>query len=233
MISATGRMPVIAAPIAAPRIACSEIGVSQTRSGPNSSNSPAVVLNTPPAAPMSSPRHTTRRVAAHLPGDPLGHRLAVASVPPCRPSVRPHVGRQPRPGPAAAPPWRPRSPRRSAAATARRSTSTAVARRRRAPQPLPGHGERVALAIQPRPRRPGGTCRGRRGCARSAGRSAPRSPSARSPRPGPLDRRLRRSGGPRPRRCRRSLGRQPVGRRPVGGRVRAPRSPTPIGVYSM
>ena len=59
MISATGRIPVIAAPIATPRIACSEMGVSQIRSRPNSSNNPAVVLNTPPAAPMSSPRHTT------------------------------------------------------------------------------------------------------------------------------------------------------------------------------
>ena len=72
MISATGRIPVIAAPIAAPTIACSEIGVSQTRLGPNSSNSPTVVLNTPPAAPMSSPRQTTRRVAAKLAGQALG-----------------------------------------------------------------------------------------------------------------------------------------------------------------
>ena len=61
MISATGRIPVIAAPIAIPAIACSEIGVSRTRSGPNSANSPAVVLNTPPAAPMSSPSKTTDR----------------------------------------------------------------------------------------------------------------------------------------------------------------------------
>ena len=59
MISATGRSPVIAAPRAAPTMACSEIGVSQTRSGPNSVNSPVVVLKTPSAAPMSSPRHTT------------------------------------------------------------------------------------------------------------------------------------------------------------------------------
>ena len=44
MISATGRRPVIAAPIAAPRIACSEIGVSLTRVGPNSSSSPTVGL---------------------------------------------------------------------------------------------------------------------------------------------------------------------------------------------
>ena len=35
MISAIGRKPVIAAPMAAPRIACSEIGVSRTLSGPN------------------------------------------------------------------------------------------------------------------------------------------------------------------------------------------------------
>ena len=40
MISATGRMPVIAAPIAAPTMACSEIGVSQTRAGPNSCEQP-------------------------------------------------------------------------------------------------------------------------------------------------------------------------------------------------
>ena len=35
-ISATGRMPIIAAPTAAPTIAVSEIGVSMTRSSPNS-----------------------------------------------------------------------------------------------------------------------------------------------------------------------------------------------------
>jgi hypothetical protein len=70
MISATGRIPVIAAPIAAPTMACSEIGVSHTRPDPNSSCSPTVVLNTPPAAPMSSPRHTTvgsRRISRAMP----------------------------------------------------------------------------------------------------------------------------------------------------------------------
>ena len=60
MISAIGRSPVMAAPIAAPRIACSEIGVSITRRGPNRSSSPAVVLNTPPAPATSSPMSTTR-----------------------------------------------------------------------------------------------------------------------------------------------------------------------------
>lgn len=70
MISATGRIPVMAAPIAAPTMACSEMGVSHTRPGPNSLNSPAVVLNTPPASPMSSPRHTTagsRRISRAMP----------------------------------------------------------------------------------------------------------------------------------------------------------------------
>ena len=47
-ISATGRMPIIAAPIAAPTIAVSEIGVSMTRSSPNSPTSPSVTLNAPP-----------------------------------------------------------------------------------------------------------------------------------------------------------------------------------------
>jgi hypothetical protein len=60
MISATGRSPVMAAPIAAPRIACSEMGVSMTRRGPKRSSSPGVVLKTPPAPAMSSPISTTR-----------------------------------------------------------------------------------------------------------------------------------------------------------------------------
>ena len=59
MSSAIGRRPVIAAPMAAPTIACSLIGVSRTRSGPNRASSPSVVLNTPPAAPTSSPMNTT------------------------------------------------------------------------------------------------------------------------------------------------------------------------------
>jgi hypothetical protein len=70
MISAIGRRPVIAAPIVAPTIACSEIGVSLTRSGPNSSSRPGVVLNTPPAAATSSPiRYTrsSRRISCAMP----------------------------------------------------------------------------------------------------------------------------------------------------------------------
>jgi hypothetical protein len=70
MISAMGFNPVMAAPMAAPKIACSEIGVSRMRRGPNSSNNPTVALNTPPAAPMSSPRNTTfssRRISCAMP----------------------------------------------------------------------------------------------------------------------------------------------------------------------
>ena len=44
MISTTGRSPSIAAPIAAPTKPSSAIGVSRTRSGPNSVSSPAVIL---------------------------------------------------------------------------------------------------------------------------------------------------------------------------------------------
>ena len=70
MISAITGMPVIAAPIAAPRIACSEMGVSRTRPGPNSSMRPTVVLKTPPAGPMSSPSITrlgSRRISWAMP----------------------------------------------------------------------------------------------------------------------------------------------------------------------
>ena len=59
MISTTGRSPIAEAPTAAPMNPISEIGVSLTRKWPNSSNSPSVALNTPPAAPTSSPRTMT------------------------------------------------------------------------------------------------------------------------------------------------------------------------------
>ena len=59
-ISAMGRMPISAAPEAAPTMAISEIGVSMTRSGPKRSISPALVLNAPPYAPTSSPIRKTR-----------------------------------------------------------------------------------------------------------------------------------------------------------------------------
>ncbi len=46
--STTGRSPIQAAPIAAPTKPSSEIGVSSTRSSPNSSSRPAVTPNAPP-----------------------------------------------------------------------------------------------------------------------------------------------------------------------------------------
>ena len=54
MISTIGRRPIMAAPSAAPSIAVSEMGVSNTRS-PNSSVRPRVTPNTPPGAATSSP----------------------------------------------------------------------------------------------------------------------------------------------------------------------------------
>ena len=47
-ISATGRMPISAAPVQPPTIAVSESGASSTRHGPNSSWKPSVTLNAPP-----------------------------------------------------------------------------------------------------------------------------------------------------------------------------------------
>src|SRR6266536_1941859 len=59
MISATGRMPWSAAPIAAPASAISEIGVLRTRSRPNSSSIPCVTPIEPPISAMSSPMTKT------------------------------------------------------------------------------------------------------------------------------------------------------------------------------
>src|SRR3954451_24026647 len=59
MISATGRMPCIAAPIAVPASAISEIGVLRTRCGPNSASMPCVTPIEPPISAMSSPMMKT------------------------------------------------------------------------------------------------------------------------------------------------------------------------------
>ena len=59
MISATGRMPWSAAPMAAPASAISEIGVLRTRVGPNSSSIPCVTPIEPPISAMSSPMTKT------------------------------------------------------------------------------------------------------------------------------------------------------------------------------
>ncbi len=58
-ISATGLNPMRLAPIAAPTIAASLIGVSITRSAPKRSRKPSVNLKAPPYRPMSSPRRKT------------------------------------------------------------------------------------------------------------------------------------------------------------------------------
>src|SRR5579863_4741198 len=60
MISTTGRSPVIAAPTAMPVNPASEIGVSLTRSFPNSSTSPESTLKGVPASATSSPIMHTR-----------------------------------------------------------------------------------------------------------------------------------------------------------------------------
>src|SRR5579871_3575753 len=60
MISATGRNPSSAAPIAAPTIAVSEIGVSRTRAAPCFVDRPRVSFRAPPAgSATSSPRMMT------------------------------------------------------------------------------------------------------------------------------------------------------------------------------
>jgi len=66
MTSTTGRMPMIAAPMPAPTMAASEIGVLRTRSGPNSASMPCVTPMEPPISAMSSPMMKTsgsRRIA--------------------------------------------------------------------------------------------------------------------------------------------------------------------------
>ena len=55
MISAIGRMPMMALPTAQPISAASEIGASFTCSGPNSCSSPAEAPNRLPQRPTSSP----------------------------------------------------------------------------------------------------------------------------------------------------------------------------------
>src|SRR5467141_1899933 len=60
MMSTTGRKPVIAAPTPMPVKPASEIGVSITRSAPNSSTSPDSTLNGVPASATSSPKMHTR-----------------------------------------------------------------------------------------------------------------------------------------------------------------------------
>src|ERR1700726_1277697 len=60
IMSTTGRRPVIAAPTPTPVKPASEIGVSTTRSAPNSSTKPESTLNGVPASATSSPKMHTR-----------------------------------------------------------------------------------------------------------------------------------------------------------------------------
>src|SRR3989442_1610863 len=60
MMSTTGRIPVMAAPTAIPVKPASEIGVSSTRSLPNSSTRPLSTLYSVPASATSSPQMKTR-----------------------------------------------------------------------------------------------------------------------------------------------------------------------------
>src|SRR5580704_750488 len=69
MMSTIGRSPVIAAPTPRPVNPASEIGVSMTRSLPNSSTSPISTLNVVPASATSSPIRTTvgsRRISSAI-----------------------------------------------------------------------------------------------------------------------------------------------------------------------
>src|SRR5947209_17277704 len=59
MVSAAGRIPVIAAPRPRPEMAASEVGESMARSGPNSSTRPERTLNGCPASATSSPMRKT------------------------------------------------------------------------------------------------------------------------------------------------------------------------------
>src|SRR5439155_1587264 len=91
-ISATGRMPSMAAPTAAPTMADSARGVSHTRSAPNSSMNPSVTLNAPPNAPMSSPRQNTdssARISSRRPSE-IACRYVISGM-----SVHPLANRGP------------------------------------------------------------------------------------------------------------------------------------------
>ena len=78
--STIGRIPMMAAPTAAPKKPSSAIGVLSIRSG-NSFSRPSVTVNAPPHPPgtaMSSPRQKTAGSRAHLLGDPLAQRFGNA-----------------------------------------------------------------------------------------------------------------------------------------------------------
>ena len=79
MISATGRLPVAAAPTATAAMASSEIGVSRTRSGAELLDQPLGHAEDAAAAPDGHvlAHDEDRRVAAHLLAQRLVERLRV------------------------------------------------------------------------------------------------------------------------------------------------------------
>src|SRR5260370_1338522 len=78
IMSTTGRSPVRAAPTARPVKPASEIGVSSTRSLPNSSNKPERTLNGVPASATSSPKMQT--VGSRRISSASASRIACANV---------------------------------------------------------------------------------------------------------------------------------------------------------
>ena len=191
MISATGRRPVIAAPIAAPRIACSEIGVSITRRRTELVEQPGGRLEHPAGAGdvLADQHHPL--VARASPARCRARRRRDRSVAPRRASVGPDVGDRRSPGRGSGPAtWPPRWPRRrrprpaasmsvelAPASTPRRSSRSAVDGERVVGLPgldlarrpvLAGVGPRVAAVPvgqrldQRRARRRDGRARGRR-----------------------------------------------------------------------
>src|SRR5271165_6099733 len=78
IMSTTGRIPVMAAPTASPVKPASEIGVSSTRSLPNSSSRPERTLKGVPASATSSPMMQT--VASRRISSASASRMACAKV---------------------------------------------------------------------------------------------------------------------------------------------------------
>ena len=75
--SAIGRSPVIAAPMAAPTMACSLIGVSRTRSPPNSAEQALGQLEHAAGRPDVLADEHDARVALHLLGDAAANGGAI------------------------------------------------------------------------------------------------------------------------------------------------------------
>ena len=183
MSSAIGRRPVIAAPIAAPTIACSLIGVSRTRSGPNRVEQALGQLEHAAGRADVLADAARRSGRAPSPGrSPRGDGRRDTSVPPRRASVGPDLGLERRPATA-----RERS-RASASARGDRRRASRPRSRRASPRPTPAASSRVAVGRDRVARLPrgdlvvrAGTCRGRRASGRRGGRSAPRSSDGPSP----------------------------------------------------